>query len=146
MFTAADGQHYAYDAVGMLNAVGVGAGTQPRVIYVYTADDERLIAYDVSANTSHWTFQGLDNKVLRDVVQSGTAWSSSPATSATPILRTETPRSTTCTPAITGRAGGGFWRWIRTTGTFAKTELTTRSVSSNETFDARKAGTAMHTR
>jgi RHS repeat-associated protein len=67
-------QHYDYDAVGMLNAIRLGTNTQPRIIYAYTADDERLFAFDVSTGITHWTLRGLDNKVLRDFKQSGSAW------------------------------------------------------------------------
>ncbi|MBV9494265.1 MAG: hypothetical protein JOZ54_08460, partial [Acidobacteria bacterium] len=35
-------QHYKYDAVGMMNAVHVSTSTSPKMIYAYTADDERL--------------------------------------------------------------------------------------------------------
>jgi RHS repeat-associated protein len=48
---------------------------QPRIIYAYTADDERLFALDVSTGTTHWTLRGFDNKVLRDFRQNGSAWS-----------------------------------------------------------------------
>jgi RHS repeat-associated protein len=66
---------YAYDAVGMLNTVHAGTTAQPRIIYAYTADDERLFAFDVSTGTTHWTLRGLDNKVLRDFKQTGPTWS-----------------------------------------------------------------------
>jgi RHS repeat-associated protein len=68
-------QHYDYDALGMLNTVRIGASQQPRIVYAYTADDERLFAFDVAANTTHWTLRGLDNKVLRDFKQQGGTWS-----------------------------------------------------------------------
>ncbi|HEV7919531.1 MAG TPA: polymorphic toxin type 33 domain-containing protein [Thermoanaerobaculia bacterium] len=68
-------QHYDYDAAGMLNGVHLGSNLQPRIIYAYTADDERLFAYDVSTGTTHWTLRGFDNKVLRDFRQQGSAWS-----------------------------------------------------------------------
>ncbi|HKO59004.1 MAG TPA: RHS repeat-associated core domain-containing protein [Thermoanaerobaculia bacterium] len=71
----ANTQHYEYDAMGMLSTVRLGTSTQPRMIYAYTADDERLFAFDVSSNTTHWTVRGLDNKVLRDFKQHGNAWS-----------------------------------------------------------------------
>jgi RHS repeat-associated protein len=67
--------HYDYDAVGMVNQVRVGASNAPQMIYAYTADDERLFAFAVSANTTHWTLRGLDNKVLRDFRQTGATWS-----------------------------------------------------------------------
>jgi RHS repeat-associated protein len=67
--------HYDYDAVGMMNQVRVGSSNAPTVIYAYTAYDERLFAFDVSANTTHWTPRGLDNKVLRDLKQTGATWS-----------------------------------------------------------------------
>jgi RHS repeat-associated protein len=68
-------QHYDYDSAGMLNAVRLGTNLQPRVIYAYTADDERLFSFDVSTGTTHWTLRGLDNKVLRDFRQQGSTWS-----------------------------------------------------------------------
>ena len=67
--------HYDYDALGMMNTVRVGADPTPRVIYAYTADDERLLAFDVVTNATHWTLRGLDHKVLRDFKQNGTTWS-----------------------------------------------------------------------
>ena len=71
----ADTLHYEYDAVGMLHTVKVGASDKPRIIYAYTADDERLFAFDVEANTTHWTVRGFDNKVLRIFRQNGSTWS-----------------------------------------------------------------------
>ena len=68
-------QHYDYDAVGMVNTVRLGTNVQPRIVYGYTADDERLFAFDVSTGITHWTLRGLDNKVLRDFKQSGSTWS-----------------------------------------------------------------------
>ncbi|HKO56369.1 MAG TPA: RHS repeat-associated core domain-containing protein [Thermoanaerobaculia bacterium] len=73
--TAIGVQHYDYDALGMLNAIRVGTSLQPRIVYAYTADDERLLAFDVSANITHWTLRSLDNKVLRDFKQQGSMWS-----------------------------------------------------------------------
>jgi RHS repeat-associated protein len=40
-------------------------------INIYTADDERLWSYDVSANISHWTLRDLSGKVLRDFRNNG---------------------------------------------------------------------------
>ncbi|HEV7923208.1 MAG TPA: RHS repeat-associated core domain-containing protein [Thermoanaerobaculia bacterium] len=71
---AAGTQHYDYDAVGMPNVVRLGTNTQPRIIYAYTADDERLFAFDVSSGTTHWTLRGFDNKILRDLKQNGFTW------------------------------------------------------------------------
>ncbi|HKO54249.1 MAG TPA: RHS repeat-associated core domain-containing protein [Thermoanaerobaculia bacterium] len=71
----ADTLHYEYDALGMLSTVRLGTSAQPRMIYAYTADDERLFAFDVSSGTTHWTLRGLDNKVLRDFKQQGDFWS-----------------------------------------------------------------------
>jgi RHS repeat-associated protein len=68
-------RRYHYDALGMLNTVSVGSDVKPRIVYAYTADDERLFAFDVAANTTHWTLRGLDNKVLRDFKQEGGVWS-----------------------------------------------------------------------
>jgi RHS repeat-associated protein len=70
---AAGVQHYDYDALGMPNAVRLGTSAQPRIIYAYTADDERLFAFDVWTGTTHWTLRGLDNKV--DFKQAGSSWS-----------------------------------------------------------------------
>jgi uncharacterized protein RhaS with RHS repeats len=68
-------QHYGYDAVGMPSTVHLGTAAQLRIVYAYTADDERLFAYDLSTNTTHWTLRGFDNKVLRDFKQTGSTWS-----------------------------------------------------------------------
>ena len=68
-------RNYAYDAVGMLSVITLGGSQQPRVVYAYTADDERLFSYDVGTGVTHWTLRGLDNKVLRDFKQQGGAWS-----------------------------------------------------------------------
>ena len=73
--TVAGAMRYDYDAVGMPNSVHIGDATQPRIIYAYTADDERLFSYDVSTGTTHWTVRGLDDKVLRDFKQVGVTWS-----------------------------------------------------------------------
>jgi RHS repeat-associated protein len=67
--------YYGYDAAGMLNTVRLGPMTAPAAIYAYTADDERIFAFDVSANTTRWTVRGLDHKVLRAFKQSGANWS-----------------------------------------------------------------------
>jgi uncharacterized protein RhaS with RHS repeats len=37
-------QRYGYDAVGMLNTIHIEGDSRPRMIYAYTADDERLFA------------------------------------------------------------------------------------------------------
>ena len=68
-------QRYDYDAAGMMNAISIGTSAQPRIIYAYTADDERLFAFDVGTGITHWTVRGLDHKVLRDFRQQGSAWS-----------------------------------------------------------------------
>ncbi|MBV9493094.1 MAG: hypothetical protein JOZ54_02525 [Acidobacteria bacterium] len=73
--TAVNGTYYSYDALGMPNVVRLGTPTAtPRIVYAYTADDERLLAFDTSGDT-HWTLRGLDNKVLRDIKQNGATWS-----------------------------------------------------------------------
>jgi RHS repeat-associated protein len=64
---------FDYDAAGMLNAVR--QGSQPQVIYAYTADDQRLFSFDVTTGTTHWTLRGFDTKVLRDFRQQGSHWS-----------------------------------------------------------------------
>ena len=68
-------ERYGFDAAGMLSTIHVGTDPQPHVIYAYTADDERLFAFDVTSGTTHWTLRGLDNNVLRDFQQQGSAWS-----------------------------------------------------------------------
>jgi RHS repeat-associated protein len=73
--TASGTMHYGYDAAGMLNTIRLGDDLQPRLIYAYTADDERLFAFDVATGTTHWTLRGFDNKVLRDFKQQGATWS-----------------------------------------------------------------------
>src|ERR1051325_1543969 len=73
--TALGAERYDYDAMGMPSAIHIGSDPQPRVIYAYTADDERLFTFDVAANTTHWTLRGFDAKVLRDFKQSGNGWS-----------------------------------------------------------------------
>ncbi|HEV7921140.1 MAG TPA: hypothetical protein VGR02_10170, partial [Thermoanaerobaculia bacterium] len=67
--------NYDYDAAGMMNSVRVGSTLQPRVVYACTADDERLFAFDIPSNTTHWTLRGFDHRVLRDFRQTGSAWS-----------------------------------------------------------------------
>ena len=59
----------------MLNTIRLGTNQPPRIIYAYTADDERLFSFDVSTGITHWTVRGLDNSVLRDLRQQGNAWS-----------------------------------------------------------------------
>lgn len=71
----AGAQHFGYDALSMRNTVRLGTDAQPRIIYAYTADDERLFAFDVGTGTTHWTLRGFDNKVLRDFRQEGNVWS-----------------------------------------------------------------------
>jgi RHS repeat-associated protein len=51
---------YYYDALNMMSGVDTEIGQQKRMIY--TADDERIGVYVDSL--SHWTFRGLDGKVL----------------------------------------------------------------------------------
>ena len=73
--TASGTVQYSYDATGTLNAVRVGDSQQPRIIYTYTADDERLFSFEVSTGITHWTLRGFDNQVLRDFRQQGGNWS-----------------------------------------------------------------------
>ena len=44
-------------------------------IYSYTADEERLWAYNPSLNTSRWTLRDLDGKVLREFSNANGVWS-----------------------------------------------------------------------
>lgn len=53
----AGAQHYDYDAAGMVSTVRLGTALQPRIVYAYTADDERLLAFDVSTGITHWTLR-----------------------------------------------------------------------------------------
>jgi RHS repeat-associated protein len=73
VITAGDEQ-LRYDAVGMLNTTFVGSGDSAKIVYAYTADDERLFAFNVVSGETHWTLRGLDNKLLRDFKQVGPVW------------------------------------------------------------------------
>jgi len=64
---------YQYDSLNMVQRVTDTQGNN--LAYLYTADDERIWAYDLGANVSHWAIRDLNRKVLRDYVQTGTAWS-----------------------------------------------------------------------
>ena len=68
-------QRFDYDALGMMNAMHIGSDGRPRLIYAYTADDERLFSFDVGTNRTQWMLRGLDNRVLRDLEQHGAEWS-----------------------------------------------------------------------
>jgi hypothetical protein len=63
--TSVDGMSYEYDALGMLRAMNNATNDW---VYIYTADDERLWSYDLSANNSWWRVRDLDAKVLSEFV------------------------------------------------------------------------------
>jgi RHS repeat-associated protein len=61
--------NYTYDGLNMVQKSADSASHQS--IYVYTADDERIWTYDLSAGVSHWKIRDLDNKELRDYTDTG---------------------------------------------------------------------------
>jgi RHS repeat-associated protein len=67
---------YDYDSFNMLRDMRSPTSNpaQPYwVIYIYTADDQRLWTYNVSGNVSHWTIRDLGGNVLRDFKNDGNA-------------------------------------------------------------------------
>jgi RHS repeat-associated protein len=64
---------YAFDGLSMLQQVTDTNGHN--LLYIYTADDQRLWSYDLAANISHWKIRDMAGKVLRDFVQNGNTWS-----------------------------------------------------------------------
>jgi RHS repeat-associated protein len=69
--TSVDGMSYEYDALGMLRAMNNATNDW---VYIYTADDERLWSYDLSANNSWWRVRDLGAKVLGEFVNVNGTW------------------------------------------------------------------------
>src|ERR1700741_1161986 len=66
---------YEYDGLGALQEVkAANVVNTPTEVYIYTADEERLWAFDLAANASHWKIRDLNGKVLRDYYVPGTTW------------------------------------------------------------------------
>jgi RHS repeat-associated protein len=63
---------YQYDALDMMQQSTNNVGGN--VLYIYTADDERIWTFDLEPNpqVSHWTIRDLGGKVLRDYKDNGT--------------------------------------------------------------------------
>ena len=66
------GYTYTWDALGKMQTV---SGTGINHTYLYTADGERISDRDNLAGTTTLTVRGLDGKVLRIYVKSGSTWS-----------------------------------------------------------------------
>jgi RHS repeat-associated protein len=58
---------YTYDGLNMIQQVTDTNGHN--LMYIYTADDQRVWSFDFAANTSHWRIRDLGGKVLRDFTQ-----------------------------------------------------------------------------
>lgn len=66
---------YAYDGFNMLRTFRDTSTTTPQnVLYVYTAGDERVLAYDAQNNKKYWKVRDLGNNVLREWQVAGTQW------------------------------------------------------------------------
>ncbi len=70
--TSWGGFSYTWDALGKMQTV---TGTGINHTYLYTADGERISDRDSLAGTTTLTVRGLDGKVLRIYVKSGSTWS-----------------------------------------------------------------------
>ncbi len=70
--TSWGGFSYTWDALGKMQTV---AGTGINHTYLYTADGERISDRDSLGGTTTLTVRGLDGKVLRIYVKSGSTWS-----------------------------------------------------------------------
>ncbi len=66
------GYTYTWDALGKMQTV---SGTGINHTYLYTADGERISDRDSLGGTTTLTVRGLDGKVLRIYVKSGSTWS-----------------------------------------------------------------------
>jgi RHS repeat-associated protein len=70
--TSWNGATYEYDAFDQMRRMLSGSEDW---IYSYTADDERIWAYNLALNQSHWTVRDLDGRVLRDFLNNAGVWS-----------------------------------------------------------------------
>jgi hypothetical protein len=70
--TSWGGFSYTWDALGKMQTV---SGTGINHTYLYTADGERISDRDSLGGTTTLTVRGLDGKVLRIYVKSGSTWS-----------------------------------------------------------------------
>ncbi len=73
------GHEYTYDAANMLTEMNDGVAD---MMYVYTADDERIATLTVSNSgyVATWRIRGLDNKVLREFQEENYTTSTQPWT------------------------------------------------------------------
>lgn len=69
--TSWNGALYEYDAFDQMWHMANGSEDW---VYSYTADDERIWAYNPAQNLSRWTLRDLDGKVLREFTSTG-VWS-----------------------------------------------------------------------
>lgn len=63
---------YAFDAFSNLKSLSGGGND---VVYIYTADDERLWSYNLTANRSSWRLRNFDGQVLREFINDGSSGS-----------------------------------------------------------------------
>jgi RHS repeat-associated protein len=70
--TSWNGATYEYDAFDQMRRMISGTDDW---IYSYTADDERVWAYNLNLNQSHWTLRDLKGRVLRDFFNNAGTWS-----------------------------------------------------------------------
>ena len=67
-----NGAIYQYDAFDQMVRMTSGAEDWA---YLYTADDQRLWAYDLARNVSHWSVRDLAGKTLREYLNNNGRWS-----------------------------------------------------------------------
>ncbi len=69
--TSWNGTLYTYDAFNQMTRL-----TSPSedTLYSYTADDERVWSYNLTAGASRWTLRDLDQRVLREYSNNGGFW------------------------------------------------------------------------
>jgi RHS repeat-associated protein len=65
---------WRYDPMGMAAHVISNDGGSYNWTHVYTADEERLWAYDLVANISYWRVRDLSGKVLTEFVKNNAFW------------------------------------------------------------------------
>lgn len=68
----ANGVAYTYDP---FNQITRQQSSSQDWLFFYTADDERIWAYNLSANASRWTLRDLDHRVLREYSNNSGVWS-----------------------------------------------------------------------
>lgn len=65
---------YTYDGFNMLRTFRDTSATPQNVLYVYTADDERILAYDTQNNKRYWKVRDLGGNLLREWQVTGDQW------------------------------------------------------------------------